>query len=186
MGWSGFIADYFVETCKELLEAPMAKMGFEFFRSWETGVTYIRRKDDIFIRFEHSAEDCPRYSLFIVLGISEGIKGEEIYGGVGLWSIIPEYYDFNKWRFSDRESLELLLRNIPDVLEQYTKPVLEDKERLSKLIDEQTARLQADAQANAMKFITREYEKARNAYNGYSEIFVHSVRSKLYSASALN
>ena len=157
--WDVLAAKYFEETCIDILDGPMASMGYEYYRSWATRIIY--RKGDLFVRFSHWVEDCPNYVVMIGVGIIEGIDGEESREGLGLGYIMPEDYDFNKWCFVDEESLEAALYTIAsEILVQYVKPILEDRERLSRLIDEQAAELRTYDE----KFITPEYEKARKAY----------------------
>lgn len=136
-GWEKLLCSYFYTICLNVLSAYFSNYGFLPVKNKVGGVTF--RNDDIFIEISYDPETYPTYSLTVVVGI--GVEAYDEWGrftGIPIWSIISEDdagNDLLMQTFSNESELSDLLAKIQvSILDNYAKPLWENRNKLEKKI----------------------------------------------------
>lgn len=142
-GWDKLLCSYFYVVCLSVLAKYFSTSGFFPDKTNTGGVTF--RKNDIFVEIDYEPETYPNYVPTIVIGIGTGAYDDRgKFTGVPIWSVIPEGGiggEFSTWTFSNENELSIALSKIKTmILENYTKPLWKDRDKLEEEIKKFVAR----------------------------------------------
>lgn len=131
--WDSLLCNYFYRVCIDILGGYFTVYNFTPKKDKIGGVIF--NNDGIFVEISYDPEAYPAYTLSIVMGFGEGAYDDwGRFTGLPLWSIVPpdnKVADYPMWNFKDEKDLTDLLNKVRDeVLEQFGRPLWENKSNL--------------------------------------------------------
>jgi hypothetical protein len=161
---AGYEADYFLRTVREVLDPLLRDHGFSYAGD-HRGVTAYWTADERFFRVGYLPETKPDYELVIGLGMSRGspLEPKSSTNSVGAWRLLPRDVapQIADWRFDSAQSLsEELRRAWKEAVAPYVLPLLREKHRLRRAIEEYNSEL-ANEDANLMDNRLLAYARAQ-------------------------
>src|SRR5690625_2210578 len=137
-GWYKLRCSFFTSVCRRVLNDYFNRHGFVERDVGPIG-EILYKKLDLFIEVGYVPESSPNYSLTIILGTDKAkLNKTDLSNGVPFWYLLPNGFFGEKperFEFESETDLNALLsRTKNDVLENYMKPLWNDRALLKKTI----------------------------------------------------
>ena len=157
---------FFTDVTGEILTPFMASHGFTLVDREDSSVVEYRQ-DGKRVSFSYWAEDVPRATLSIAVGLEDP---DGSVSSIALWRALTESdpaYAYTRWEFGTEPELREVLERVIREVMPHASSLWNDEERIVALVAEQDVELDKDyqerVQSSELKAARRAFDEGRYA-----------------------